>query len=113
MKAPQNDTGPPYVQLESHPKETSPGGAITFDASKSHDFEEKPCTRFSWNFGDGSPLRTTDVPRTQYSFGKPGTFPVIVTATDRRGQSGTASVQQMLSDFSTIFVVIFCCGPHH
>ena len=96
MKAPFNDNGPPYAQLESHPKETSPGDPVDFDASKSHDAEHKQCVEFVWDFGDGSPQKTTDVPRTKHSYQRTGTYPVTVTVKDKRGQTASASVNQML-----------------
>eukprot|EP00486_Rosalina_sp_Unknown_P005971 CAMPEP_0201564646 /NCGR_PEP_ID=MMETSP0190_2-20130828/3140_1 /ASSEMBLY_ACC=CAM_ASM_000263 /TAXON_ID=37353 /ORGANISM="Rosalina sp." /LENGTH=186 /DNA_ID=CAMNT_0047981109 /DNA_START=54 /DNA_END=610 /DNA_ORIENTATION=- len=49
------DVGPPYAELHSHPKETEPQEPVDFDASKSHDYENKPCVKFVWDFGDGSP----------------------------------------------------------
>ncbi|MGH8903693.1 MAG: S8 family serine peptidase, partial [Egibacteraceae bacterium] len=42
-------------------------------------------TRFRWDFGDGSPLATTDHSFAQHRYGKPGRYTVRVEVTDRLG----------------------------
>ena len=86
--------GPPYAALQSKPKETMPYEPVDFDASKSHDADMKPCKSFKWDFGDGTPLQTTNGPLTQHKYEKPGTYPVTVTAVDKHGQEANASVSQ-------------------
>ena len=46
---------PPVAKLTSNPPDARPKQPVTFDASKSHDGEKKPCVKFEWDFGDGSP----------------------------------------------------------
>ena len=104
---PYKDNGPPYAALESKPKETSPGQPVDFDASKSHDFEKKPCVSFLWDFGDGSPKKTTDVPRTSHPYQSTGTYPVTVTVKDKKGQTADASVNQLLSFQNSIQIHSF------
>jgi len=93
-----NDSGPPYAALHSTPKETAPGQPVYLDASESHDFEGKPCVQFVWDFGDGSPKKTTDVPRTEHPYQKAGTYPVTVVVKDKNGKTANASCSQIVCD---------------
>ena len=90
----QPKQGPPSAQLASNPKETKPQQPVSFDASKSKDAKGQPCTKFVWDFGDGSPQKTTNGPYIKHPYQNTGTYPVTVTVTDRTGQTAQASVNQ-------------------
>ena len=50
-------------------------------------------TRWSWNFGDGTPASTEQNP--SHPYGAPGTYTVLLTVTDSNGQRSTATEQQV------------------
>ncbi len=72
-KDPKKPFGPPYANLQSKPKETSPYEPVDFDASKSHDANNMPCKSFVWDFGDDTPKQKTNQPYIQHKYEKPGT----------------------------------------
>lgn len=84
----------PYAAVTSTPTQAVPGGNVQFDASKSHDMDKKPCTKFVWDFGDGTPRVTTTKPITSHQFENPGTFPVKVLVVDKNGMSSPAGLNQ-------------------
>lgn len=96
VKDPRNPMkrGPPHAELASNPKETKPQQPVQFDASKSCDYEKKPCKSFLWDFGDNTPKQTTSGPRTTHKYASEGTYPVTVTVTDKYNQTAQASVTQ-------------------
>ena len=85
---------PPYAALESTPQDAEEKEPVTFDASKSHDFEKKPVVKYVWDFGDGSPKKTTKTPLVKHPYEKAGTYPVTVTVTDKHNQTADASINQ-------------------
>lgn len=96
VKDPRNPTkpGPPHAELASNPKETKPKEPVQFDASKSCDYEKKPCKKFLWDYGDNTPPQTTTSPYTTHKYASEGTYPVTVTVTDKHNQTAQASVTQ-------------------
>ena len=56
---------------------------VDFDASKSHDGDKKPCVKFTWDFGDDSPKKTTKGPKTKHPYKHPGVYPVTVVVEDK------------------------------
>jgi len=89
---------PPIAKLTSDPPESKPKQPVLFDASKSLDQDKKPCVKFVWNFGDGSPTKTTTEPTVKHPYAKPGAYPVTVQVTDKLGQTADASLQQRVAD---------------
>eukprot|EP01083_Nonionella_stella_P291593 992108_1 len=98
VKSPYKDVGPPYASVTSSPKQSTVDEPVEFDASKSHDADNKPCTSYVWDFGDGTPKQTTDVPRTKHPYKKCGTYPVTVQVKDKRGKTANASLNQPVTD---------------
>eukprot|EP01084_Bolivina_argentea_P067196 122429_1 len=92
----------PYVAVNSTPSNAKPKQMVTFDANKSHDMDKDPLKTFVWDFGDGTPEKTTNTPVTKHVYNKPGVYPVNVQVVDKFGQTGNASVQQRVSD-PTVF----------
>jgi len=90
--------GPPYAALKSTPPEAAINQPVLFDASDSHDFEGNPCVKFVWDFGDGSPKKTTDTPTTEHPYAKPGVFPVKVDVIDKNGQKANAGINQRVRE---------------
>ncbi len=43
IKSPYKDVGPPYAAVTSNPKQSTVDEPVEFDASKSHDANNKPC----------------------------------------------------------------------
>jgi len=89
---------PPYAHVTSNPPDARPRQPVTFDASKSCDMDKKPCVKYVWDFGDGSPKKTTKVPTVKHPYAKPGSYPVSVEVTDKNGLTGDAFLSQRVSD---------------
>eukprot|EP01083_Nonionella_stella_P001036 3001_1 len=89
---------PPTAHVISDPPDSRPKQPVTFDASKSQDMHGDPCKKFVWDFGDGSPKKTTNGPITKHPYAKPGVYPVTVQVTDKYAQTADASLQQRCSD---------------
>jgi PKD repeat protein len=69
------------------------GNPILFDASASTDLDGT-IVAYAWDFGDG----TTNTGQTvQHTYSRGGTFTVILTVTDDRGQSATTTQQVTVS----------------
>jgi PKD repeat protein len=93
-----NPKEPPYANVSSDPADARPSQPVTFDASKSHDMARKPCVKFVWDFGDGSPVKTTKTPVVKHPYKKPDVYPVSVQVTDKNGLTGDAFLNQRVSD---------------
>ena len=89
---------PPVAKVSSNPPDARPKQPVTFDASKSHDMDKKPCIKFVWDFGDGSPKKTTTTPVTKHPYAKPGAYPVTVQVTDKYNQTADAGLTQRVTD---------------
>eukprot|EP01083_Nonionella_stella_P066486 175107_1 len=94
--------GPPFAILESYPKQTFPGELVQFDASKSHDFNHKPCVQFTFDFGDGSKAITQPSPLIEHKYAKIGEYDVKLTVTDATNQNANAMVTQRVIDVKGI-----------
>ena len=93
-----NDQLPPYAHVVSTPTDAPPSEPVTFDATKSRDKDQKPCSNFVFDFGDGTPPITSRDPVVKHPFTKPGTYPVTVTVTDKDGLQSQATMTQRVSD---------------
>ncbi|MEC5180616.1 PKD domain-containing protein [Arthrobacter sp. CG_A4] len=80
--APNN---PPVAALTS----SATGLQVSFDGSTSADTDGE-VTSYAWDFGDGA---TGTGAVASHRYGKPGTFGVILTATDDKGASSQTTVQ--------------------
>eukprot|EP01083_Nonionella_stella_P001035 2995_1 len=99
VKDPFNPTkkGPPYAAVRSTPPEADIDEPVTFDASASHDYLGDPCELFVWDFGDGSPKKTSTTPVVQHPYAQAGTYPVTVHCTDQYGQTMPAKCNQRIA----------------
>eukprot|EP01084_Bolivina_argentea_P067195 122428_1 len=88
----------PYAAVASTPPDAQPKEPVRFDASKSHDQDGDPCKTFTWDFGDGTPKKTTKTPVVKHPYKKPNVYPVSVEVTDANGLTGDAFLNQRISD---------------
>ena len=89
-------THAPSASLSASDLEVDAGTAITFDASQSappQDVAGEAITKYAWNFGDGSPATTTQVPTIAHTYQKAGTFMAHVTVYDRASEQATTALQ--------------------
>jgi PKD repeat protein len=80
----------PTVTFTFSPASPFAGEPATFTATGTAGANHR-ITRFDWNFGDGSSVRSTSNASITHSFTTPGTYVVTVTATDDLGQTAIAS----------------------
>ena len=78
----------PTAAFESPPSDPTAGTQATFDAGGSTDPEGTSLT-YEWDFGDGSPSRTTSLPRTSYVFETAGTYDVTLRVSDEGNATDT------------------------
>jgi len=93
-----DSVGPPMAALIGNPKVTVPNESVDLDASQSHDFENKPCVEFTFDFGDNSPTVTQKSPFVKHSYKQIGHYPVSVMVTDKNGLTGKAHCNQKVID---------------
>merc|ERR1719203_2680162 len=93
-----NEIGPPYATLTDKPDITKVGEPVTFDASKSHDFEKKPCSMFVFDFGDGTRPIHSEKPVIEHVYKERGAYPVTCHVTDKHGQKAQASLTHRVID---------------
>gem|GEM_PF-5955564 len=74
----------PTVKYQYEPKEPAPDQVVTFDASRSQDFDGN-ITGYEWSFADGS---TAGGKMVKHQFGKAGKYSVKLVVTDDDGQKG-------------------------
>jgi hypothetical protein len=79
---------PPFVAEIAFDRASGVVGTVfSLDGSAANNSE--PIAEWSWDFGDGQVGTGASV---QHAYGEAGFFPVVVTATDARGDAVTASV---------------------
>jgi PKD repeat protein len=71
------------------------GLACSFDGSTSGD-SDGTVSSYAWSFADGPGTASGDKPR--YTFSAPGTYAVVLTVTDDRGATATATTDVTVSD---------------
>ncbi|GEM_PF-1023598 len=85
----------PTVAVSASLTTIGTGGTVTFDASQSSAPSNIPndqIVQYIWNFGDGSPVVTTQTPTITHTFPRAGKFTVTVQAVDQRGIPGTQTL---------------------
>lgn len=65
------------------------GQALNFNADQSQPAPGRTITQYSWNFGDGTPGKTTGF-LTQHTYTAAGTYTVILSIMDDAGQKATS-----------------------
>jgi chitodextrinase len=59
---------------------------VNFNASGSKGIEGRTIVEYVWDFGDGSPVQTTNQPLTNHVYGLPATYVVTLRVTDDTGR---------------------------
>jgi hypothetical protein len=80
---------PPEVDLFSYPYLPAPGETVTFEAIVS-DPGALDMHEFIWGFDDDSGPVTSDGPKIDHEFDKPGAYDISLTVTDDDGGEGSA-----------------------
>ncbi len=80
---------PPTAAASATPTSGVAPLSVQFSSSGSSDPDGDPIT-FSWNFGDGSAASTA--PNPQHTYSANGTYTAVLTVSDNRGGTATASV---------------------
>jgi PKD repeat protein len=84
---------PPFAFFVITPSPTWINATTTFDASLSlpgwNGTGNPPIVSYTWRFGDGTPVVTTNNTVTYHQFRNLGTFNITLTVTDTRGWNGT------------------------
>jgi PKD repeat protein len=84
----------PKAALSVSPTTAAAGATVSFDASQSTAPSNPPgdtLIRYQWDFGDGSPIATTNTPTTTHVFSAAGTYTVKVGAIEQSGAMSVAS----------------------
>lgn len=69
------------------------GETVTFSAQASTTPTGTTITNYSWNFGDGSPMETTNSPTIEHTYEQPGQYVVHAIVTNNTGCSSTNQPQ--------------------
>jgi PKD repeat protein len=71
------------------------GQAVNFNAAQSRPPAGGSLTTYSWNFGDGLPVRVTSDSATSKAYAAAGTYQVTLTVTDSAGRTATSAPQSV------------------
>ncbi|HEX9069022.1 MAG TPA: PKD domain-containing protein [Ktedonobacterales bacterium] len=85
----------PKASLTAGARTVTPGATVSFDAGASSPPTSPPgdtLVNFTWDFGDGTPLQTTQEPTTSHRFVRAGDYTVTVGAVEQAGAAGTATL---------------------
>ena len=82
-----DNNGKPYADFKILGLPAGAGDILTFDASASAD--DTMIIKYTWDFGDGSPLDTGKI--VKHSFSKDSTFTVTLTVTDNSNNESSIS----------------------
>lgn len=80
---------------------------VHFDGSGSFD-PDGSIRRYRWDFGDGGKGEGSEV---DHTYRRAGTFEAVLTVTDRRGGTGTASVEIVVRASNELPVAAFSAAP--
>ena len=69
------------------------GQAVNFNAAQSRPPAGGTLVTYSWNFGDGTPVRVTGDAATSKAYATAGTYQVTLTVTDNSGKTTTSAPQ--------------------
>jgi glucose/arabinose dehydrogenase len=79
----------PLAALSASPTFGAAPLAVTLDGSASSDLDVGDTLSYRWDFGDGSPARTTSAPTTVYTYSANGVYSPTLTVTDQKGAAST------------------------
>jgi PKD repeat protein len=80
----------PTCSFSVSPADLSPGDTVNFNASASTDADGR-ITRYTWDFGDGSPLDSESDPLNTHVYDDSGTFTVTLVVRDNDGNTAVCS----------------------
>ena len=87
------NTNEPETVIESKDSMSNDGAvSVTFDASKSVDKKGAECTRFGFDFGDGSDTKESENSKVTHQYTSEGTYLVTVVVMDSDGNRSSASL---------------------
>ena len=89
----------------------------SFDAAGSRDYNGGDCTKFIWDFGDGTKPQFTDEPEIASMPKEPGIYSVKCIVIDSEGNMAMCSMQQVIgrknkNDYFTVKSSVFEAAPN-
>ncbi len=101
---------PPVAHAAANRSQADEGTIITFDGSASSDANGlDDIQSYEWNFGDDKPATGVTV---DHAYADEGTYPVVLTVTDRQGESRSDTLTVMVTNVApTIVNLPFATGP--
>ena len=89
---------PPTTAFTASPTSTTPGAAVSFNASASRATNGGSITDYRWDFGDGSTAVDTGASAAAaHTFATAGTYTVTLTATDDLGIAASAATHVVVA----------------
>jgi PKD repeat protein len=89
---------PPVAVLTATPTSGPAPLTVTFDGSGSFDQDlSDTIVRYTFDFGDGTPVVTQGAPMVQHTYANPGTFTATLVVTDSRGVRSQNTAQQVIT----------------
>ncbi len=108
---------PPVASFTYSPVDVNAGNPVRFDASASSD-RDGTIVKYTWNFGDGSPLLNVTVPVTLHTYTTPSPaqgppLNVTLTVTDNAGLTNSTSKSLFVAPQNLPPVPIFVFSPQN
>uniref|UniRef100_UPI003593882F PKD domain-containing protein n=1 Tax=Persicitalea sp. TaxID=3100273 RepID=UPI003593882F len=66
---------------------------VRFSGRQSMDYDAGDALTYTWDFGTGKSIASSNTANPEFTFKKPGTYPVVLTVTDKAGKQSSKTLE--------------------